>query len=58
MVETDSIQREIPHLMEKKGIDVDGWAIEDENLEKKLAKRGNKGKAMSKHVVYTAGHYE
>ena len=32
MVGTDGIQREIPYLMEKKIIDVDGWAIEDENL--------------------------
>ena len=43
---------------EWKSIDIDGWAIEDENLEKRLAKRGNKGKVMSKNVVYTTGHYE
>ena len=58
MVGTDGIQREIPHLMEKKIIDVDGWAIEDENLEMKLAKRGNKGKATSKNVGYPTGQYE
>ena len=40
MLGTDGIQRELPQLMEKKSVDVDGWAVEDETLEKKLAKRG------------------